>query len=113
MIPKKILLIQLRRVGDVVFTIPMIGALKRQFPDSQIDFLVEKPSDQLVRLHPGLHEALVYGSDRPLHWIREIRRRRYDWVIDFHANGRTLILALFSGAPVKAGFEGPLTRRFV
>lgn len=110
---KKILIIQLRRVGDVVFTLPVIGALRKNFPDAQIDFLVERPSDQLVGLHPDLNELLVYDKSRPIFWIREVRRRSYDWILDFHSNGRTLLLTLFTGAALKAGFSGPLTRTLV
>lgn len=108
--PEKILVIQLRRVGDVVFTLPVLGALRRAFPKAKIDFLVEKPADQFTRLNPHLNETLVYEKNRAWHWLKEIRRRKYDWVLDFHANGRTLQITLFSGARVKAGFSGPLTR---
>ena len=110
-VKKKILIIQLRRVGDVIFTLPVIGALRRHFPDAQIDFLVEKPADQAVRLHPDLNETLIYEAARPWAWLRTIRARQYDWVLDFHANGRTLLLSLASGAPLRAAFAGPLTRR--
>lgn len=109
--PRSILILQLRRVGDVLFTLPAAGVLRRQFPRARIDFLTEKPSDQLARLNPHLNEVLVYDPGRPAFWLKEVRRRRYDWVIDFHANGRTLMLSLLSGAPVRAGFRGPATRR--
>src|SRR4051812_19415278 len=111
--PSSILILQLRRIGDVLFTLPAAGALRRQFPQARIDFLTEKPSDQLARLNPNLSEVLVYDRERPVHWLKEIRARRYDWVIDFHANGRTLMLSLFSGAPLRAAFRGSATRRFV
>ena len=70
---KKILIIQLRRVGDVIFTLPVIGALKKHLPGAQIDFLVERPADQMTRLHPDLSETLVYDSSRPLEWLLKIR----------------------------------------
>lgn len=113
MVPKKILIIQLRRVGDVIFTLPVIDVLKINFSQAKIDFLVEKPSDQLVKLNQNLNETLVYEKDKHLFWIREIRKRQYDWILDFLSNGRTLILTVLSGAPVRAAFEGPLTRRLV
>ena len=111
--PDRILMIQLRRVGDVIFTLPVIGALRKQFPETSIDFLVEPPSDQLVRLHPDVSEILVYDHDHPLLWLKKIRDRNYDWVLDFHSNGRTLLLTLVSGAAIRAGFEGPVSRSLV
>jgi len=112
-IPQRILIIQLRRIGDVIFTLPVIKVLRENFPQAQIDFLVEKPADQLVRLDPYVSETLAYDRDRPVHWLREIRSRRYDLVLDFLANGRTLLLTLCSGARRKAAFTGPLSRSLV
>jgi len=101
-------------VGDVLFTLPVIGILRKNFPDAQIDFLVEPPSDQIVRLHPHLSQTLRYEKNRPVSWLWEIRKRKYDWVLDFHSNGRTLMLTLFSGAclraGLRAGLSGPPTR---
>lgn len=109
--PRRILIIQLRRIGDVIFTLPVIGVLRRAFPEARIDFLVERPADALVRLDPHLSETLVYDKDRALRWVAEVRRRRYDWVLDFLANGRSLPLTLCSGAAVKAAFQGRWARR--
>lgn len=110
---KKILIIQLRRIGDVLFTLPILPILKRNFPNSQIDFLVEAPSDELTRINPSINETLVYHKKDAWSWIFKIREKKYDCVLDFHANGRSLLLTLFSGAPLKIGFEGPLTRKMV
>ncbi len=107
---RRILIIQLRRIGDVIFTLPVIKVLRENCPQAQIDFLVEEPADQLVRLDPALSETLVYDKDRPVHWLREIRSRRYDLVLDFLANGRTLLLTACSGARQKAAFTGPWSR---
>jgi len=111
MTPASILIVQLRRIGDVLCTMPVIGVLRRSFPKAEIDFLVEEPSDQLVRLDPHLDGTLVYKKEEAWSWIRRVRAGRYDWVLDFHANGRTLVLTALSGAPVRAGFAGPVTRR--
>jgi ADP-heptose:LPS heptosyltransferase len=108
--PQRILIIQLRRIGDVIFTLPVIKTLRDDFPQAKIDFLVEQPADQLVRLDPGVSETLVYDHDRPVHWLREIRSRRYDLVLDFLANGRSGLLTLCSGARQKAAFAGPWAR---
>lgn len=108
--PSKILIIQLRRIGDVVFTLPVIDVLRRILPQSQIDFLVEPPSDVLVSLNKNVNHVWVYDKERPLEWIRKVRRQKYDAVLDFHSNGRTLWITALSGAPVRAGFAGALNR---
>jgi ADP-heptose:LPS heptosyltransferase len=101
-----VLVIQLRRLGDVILTTPALAALKKRYPQAKIDFLVEAPGAEAVAGHPAIDEVLVYdarGARGALSWCMKIRARRYDWVIDFLANPRTALLTALSGARVKAG----------
>ncbi len=50
----KILLIRLRLIGDVVFTTPLLGALKRTFPESRLTYLVERDAAAVVAGNPHL-----------------------------------------------------------
>ena len=59
----------------MVLTLPAAGVLKKIFPKAKIDFLVEKPADELVRLNPYIDETLVYEKERSFLWIFEIRKR--------------------------------------
>lgn len=103
----RILVVQPRRIGDVIVTTPVIDALRERFPDARVEFLVEPGMAPVLEGYPGLDEALVFEKGRFFHWLREIRRRRYDWVLDFMNNPRTAQLTLASRAPVRAGFETP------
>lgn len=105
--PRKILIIQPRRIGDVIVTTPVIDALRERFPDARIDFLVEPGMAPVLEGYPGLTERLVFEKSRFLRWALDIRRRRYDWVLDFMNNPRTAQLTWFSGAPLRAGFRVP------
>jgi ADP-heptose:LPS heptosyltransferase len=104
--PKKILVVQLRRLGDVILTTPALSALKKRYPGAKLDFLVEAPGAEAVAGHPAIDEILTYdakGAFDALRWAFKIRSRGYDWVIDFLANPRTALLTALSGAAVKAG----------
>jgi len=104
--PKKILVVQLRRLGDVILTVPALEALKKRYPGAKLDFLVEAPGAEAVAGLPSIDEILVYdaaGFRQALAWAFKIRARRYDWVIDFLANPRTALITALSGAAVKAG----------
>ena len=104
--PQRILVVQLRRLGDVILTTPALSALKKKYPDAKLDFLVEAPGAEAVAGHPAIDEILVYdakGAFGALAWALKIRARGYDWVIDFLANPRTALLTALSGAAVKAG----------
>jgi lipopolysaccharide heptosyltransferase II len=108
----KILLIRLRLIGDVVFTTPMLRALKRRFPGAHLSYLVEPQALAVVRENPHLDEVIVAprssGVARiadDLRLARRLRRERYDLVIDLHGGPRSAWLAWLSRAPTRIGYE--------
>ncbi|MEK7384318.1 MAG: glycosyltransferase family 9 protein [Elusimicrobiota bacterium] len=113
--PHSILVVQLRRLGDVILTTPALAALKKRYPGATLDFLVEAPGAEAVAGNPAIDSVLVYdakGGFDALSWALKIRARRYDWVIDFLANPRTALITALSGARVKAG-PAHVARRWV
>jgi ADP-heptose:LPS heptosyltransferase len=101
--PGRILIIQLRQIGDVLLTTPAAEVLRANFPGARIDFLTEPPADQVLLRNPHLDNVLVYERRRPLKWLLKVRSGKYDLVVDFMSNPRSALLAWFSGAAVTAG----------
>ncbi len=105
----KILLIRLRRIGDVVMTTPAAAALKNSLPQASLTYLVEEPYRRLVEGHPYLDRVLTIPVKQNFRdfWrlIRKIRREKFDAVIDFHGGPRASRISLLSGAKVKVGYE--------
>lgn len=107
-----ILLVRLRLIGDVVFTTPAIRAIRRQYPDARIAYIVEEEAAAVVRQNPHLDEVIVASSPTSpgrlradLALIRRLRRERYDLAIDFHGGPRSSLLTWASGAPTRIGYE--------
>jgi ADP-heptose:LPS heptosyltransferase len=94
----KILVIQLRSLGDILCTTPVLAYLKSALPHSEIDFLSEPVGTSVLETNPHLHEILVYDKAHPLREIKRIRSRRYDAVLDFMNNPRTAYITAFSRA---------------
>jgi predicted lipopolysaccharide heptosyltransferase III len=110
----RILLIRLRLIGDVVFTTPAIGAIRRRFPDARIAYLVENPAEPVVRHHPALDEVIVLERPRGLaRWkydlrlARQLRAERFDVVVDFHGGPRSGWLTWATRAPQRIGYDLP------
>jgi predicted lipopolysaccharide heptosyltransferase III len=108
----KILLIRPRLIGDVVFTTPAIRALRRRFPDAWISYLVESEAAPVLRNNPHLNEVLVAPRPRGWHrWrgdlslARQLRRARFDLVIDLHGGPRSSWLAWATRAPKRIGYD--------
>ena len=108
----KILLIRLRLIGDVVFTTPLIPALKQAFPGSRIAYLVERESAAVVRGNPHLDDVIVVERTRgvrrvmdDLRLARRLRSAHYDVVLDLHGGPRSAWLAYTTRAPQRIGYD--------
>ena len=58
--PRKILIIRLSSIGDVLLTTPTIRILKRKFPEASISFLVEDKSAGIIKTNPYLNEIIIF-----------------------------------------------------
>lgn len=110
----KILLIRLRLIGDVVFTTPAIGALRRRFPDAHLTYLVEAPAEPVVAHHPDLNSIVVVERPRGVARLRydlqlaaRLRAGRFDVAIDFHGGPRSGFLTWATGARERIGYDLP------
>ncbi|MDI6726917.1 MAG: hypothetical protein QMD32_08110, partial [Smithellaceae bacterium] len=54
-----ILLVKLSAIGDVVHTLPSLGALRRFYPQAHITWVVEEAAAELVISHPWLDQVIV------------------------------------------------------
>jgi ADP-heptose:LPS heptosyltransferase len=110
-----ILLIRLRSIGDVVFTLPAVNAVRENFPTAKISFL---SSSENIPLLAGFREVNeVIGLDRatlrggnPLkivpefaRLIRRLRAGKFSLVIDLQGYGETAWLTRLTGAPQRWG----------
>lgn len=110
-----ILLIRLKSIGDIVFTLPAVHALRRTSPSARITFVVSKEYGPVLRgfkdvdtileldraKYKGLHPIKVLGET--LRVIKEIRRACPELAIDFQGYGETALLTWASRAPHRAG----------
>jgi heptosyltransferase III len=96
----KILLIQLRRLGDLILTTPAISALREHLPAAQIALAVSAECAALLPAIQGLRQTfLTKRGARDLSAWMEIRRAGFDCVVDFTRNDRSAWLTFLSGAP--------------
>ena len=103
----KILVIQLRRIGDVLLTTPVVRALRRKFTNARIDFLVEKPGAELLAGNPYINNLLIYNKKEQWQWLGKIRAAKYDLILDYLGNPRTAWIVGLSGAKYRLGFQRP------
>ena len=110
----RVLLIRLRLIGDVVLSTPVIRALRRTYPDATLTYLVERDAAAVVAGNRDLNRLIVVertrGARRVLDDVKlawQLRRDRYDVVIDLHGGPRSSWLTLATGAPQRIGYDMP------
>src|SRR5207249_4774729 len=106
--PERILVIKLRYIGDVLLATPLLSRLREGFRKAHLAMLVNPDTDDVVRDHPALDEVLVLERDglaRQWRFVQDLRRRRFDLVIDLTDGDRSALLSWLSGAPIRLGYN--------
>jgi predicted lipopolysaccharide heptosyltransferase III len=108
---KRILLIQLGDIGDVILTLPAIRALRENFQGAKIVVCVREKAREIIEDCPWASAMTVRKEQKRLKaaildqvlWMRELRANRFDLAIDLRTGTRGAIIAGFSGAGTRIG----------
>lgn len=115
---KKILIIQTAFIGDVILATPLIEKLHFFYPDSQIDFLLRKGNEGLLRDHPKLNNVLIWDKGESKYnslskLSRKVRREKYDLLVNLQRFASSGLITTASKAKIKVGFsKNPLSFSF-
>ncbi len=113
--PRRVLLLRLERVGDLVMVLEAIAMVRAMAPSAAIDLVVGSWNRSLAGLIPGVHvETLdvpwMSREGRGLSWPALVRRARtwrhnhYDLAINFEPDIRSNLLLALTGSPRRVGF---------
>ncbi len=104
----RILVVKLSSLGDTLHALPAVAELKTQL-SAEIHWAVQPAFSPLVRTFTCVDH--VFEVPRPSDWvgyakaIGEIRKNRYDWVVDFQGLMKSALVALFAKAPRRIGLS--------
>lgn len=90
---KKFLIVRFSSIGDIVLTTPVVRCLRQEFPDAEIHYITKSAYKILLVNNPYIDK--IYTIDREItEVLPELRREKYDFIIDLHRNLRTYRLKL-------------------
>jgi len=123
---ERILVIRLGALGDVVRTLPALHVLRDGYPEARISWLSEAAAAPALAAQPAIDEVLVFPREalseslRPLRlpalvrlaadFVRDLRGRDFELVLDFHGILKSGLLAWLSGAQERVGYAAPYAR---
>lgn len=94
-----ILLLQIKRIGDLILTTPVIAALREKFPGASLTLIVSRDGAPLLPAITGIDRSFVVlrkWSDLKI--LRTISRDQFEYCIDFTGNDRSALLTYLSRA---------------
>ena len=104
---ENVLVVRTDRIGDVVLTLPMVPALRSNFPRARISMLLRPYTAALVHGFEGLDDILTYndsGEGRSfLAALAELRAKHFDLVVVSHPTLRIAALTFLAGIPTRVG----------
>lgn len=107
----RFLVIQQKRVGDVLISTIICNNLKKKFPNSTIDFMCYTNSVDVLLGNPNIDNIIVLSHkvrktySLLFKFIFEIRAKKYDVVIDVYNKLETNLITIFSGASIKIAYK--------
>ncbi len=121
---KRILLIRLSGIGDILFTLPAVNLIRENFPDSEITFVTKKRFASLLQGFTALDKVIMLDSDiyhqqnifritkQTFDLIKTLHNQHFDLVVDFHGLEKTALIAWLTGAKQRWGLLRKANSRF-
>lgn len=121
---KKIIVIKLRHIGDVLLSVPLFRALRENYPQAHISAIVNSGTEDVLTGNPLINEVIVFDRGikkinplqkylKELSFLKMIRAKGFDMAVDLTSGDRAAIISLLTGAkyrlaynPDKGGFPG-------
>lgn len=111
----RFLIVKTSSFGDIIHAFPVINYLKRRFPTSEIDWVVEERCAEVVKSHPDISQVFCINSKkwrkaiiRDFHEIMDFRKKlqqkKYDAVFDLQGNIKSGLITLLPRSKYKVGY---------
>ena len=115
--PKRILIVKLSSLGDIVQSLPVVALLHEKYPVAEITWIANSKYIELLELVPDINKVIPFERTRWgkalrfyktlkefIGFIRNIRRQHFDLVLDLQGLFRSGLITFLSRAPNRIGF---------
>ncbi len=116
---KRILVIKLGALGDVILAGPSLRMIRKKFPQAHVSLLVDSRFSVVMSRCPYLNEVIPVDREKLKSWLslaklaKRLRHERFDLSIDFQNTKRTHGLVFLAGIPARYGFRRGLFGRLL
>ena len=113
---KRILIVKVTSLGDIVETLPVVADLRRAFPSVKVDWAADAAFADIIRWNPGVDRVLsapLRKFKKARNWndlkdiaasISELRAEKYDVIVDIHGVYKSAIIAFIARGRRRYGY---------
>ncbi len=108
---KRILIVNVNWIGDVLFSTPFIRAVREAYPDSYIACLVHPRCREVLELNPALDEIIIYDEEAehrsPLGKLKlalSLKKKKFDTAFLLHRSFTKALITFFAGIKERIGY---------
>jgi lipopolysaccharide heptosyltransferase I len=111
--PERVCIIKPSSLGDVVHALPVLSAFRSLWPDAHLAWVVNRGLRGLLDGHPDLDEVIPFDRSKATfspggiasisRFLIDLRRHRFELVVDLQGLLRSGVMAGATGAPVRVG----------
>ena len=108
---KKILIVNVNWIGDVIFSTPFIKAIRRNYPDSYTACLLHPRCVDVLNDNPGIDEIIVYDEEYShrglfgkLKLIAYLRKKNFDTAFILHRSFTKALITFLAGIRERIGY---------
>ena len=109
---KRILIIEVNWVGDVLFSTPFIRSMRNRFPAAHIACAVVPGTKEVLEYNPKINELIIYdekGRDRglwgKLRFVSLLKKKKFDLAVLLHRSATRAFMAYLGGARERVGYR--------
>ena len=110
--PRRVLIVMLSALGDAVHVLPVLNAMKRAWPATRIDWIIQPVPYKLVSGHPAVDDFFIFHRRRGARALqsyadlkRQLKGRRWDLLINLQVYFKAGLITAMADADVKLGFD--------
>ena len=107
----KVLVIQIKMIGDVLASTVICEAIKKVHPESEVHYLIQKNTFPVVDHNPFIDRVLFFDSSKHkglsglIQYGKELKKENYDCIIDAYGKWESILPTYFSGSKIRIGIR--------
>ncbi|MBN2813690.1 MAG: glycosyltransferase family 9 protein [Bacteroidales bacterium] len=112
---RKILVVRLSSIGDIILTTPLLRSLRKAYPQAHITFLIKKQFRELLEHSPYIDELVTFDKNEGMAELvkikKELKKQQFDLYLDIHRNLRSRFLRYGLGARHNTTYHKLIVKR--